>query len=117
MTALHQFQTRFQTAPPRTLAHFSLTWLEGKALVRSVSRLEGANVDRLAWMLAHAVAHGGAKELERVRAGADPILEHAATRALALQDDVRTWTAALREGRGETEVQRAVTPLFRRAGP
>ncbi len=89
----------------------------GPALVRSVSRLEGANVDRLAWMLAHAVAHGGAKELERVRAGADPILELAATRALALQDDVRTWTAALREGRGETEVQRAVTPLFRRAGP
>jgi hypothetical protein len=83
--------------------------------VRAVRSPEGAAVDRLAWALAHAVAQGGAKEMERARQGADPTFEQAATRALALQDDVQRWTAALRESHGDTEIERAVAPLLRRA--
>lgn len=86
----------------------------GPALVKSVSRLEGAQVERLAWMLAHSVAHGGAKEMERARQGADPVFEQAATRALSMQDEVQRWSAALREGRGETGTERAVAPLLSR---
>jgi hypothetical protein len=87
----------------------------GPALVRAVRSPEGAPVDRLAWVLAHAVAQGGAKEMERARQGAEPLFEQAATRALALQDEVQRWTAALREGRGETDIERAMAPLLRRA--
>ncbi len=87
----------------------------GPALVRAVRSPEGAAVDRLAWALAHAVAQGGAKEMERARQGADPTFEQAATRALALQDDVQRWTAALRESHGDTEIERAVAPLLHRA--
>lgn len=88
----------------------------GPALVKAVSRLDGVPVERLAWVLAHAVAQGGAKEMERSRQGADPGFEQAATRALVLQDDVQRWTAALREGNGETPTERAVAPLLSRAG-
>ena len=87
----------------------------GTALVRAVRSPEGAPVERLSWVLAHAVAQGGAKEMERARQGAEPLFEQAATRALALQDEVQRWTAALREGRGETDMERAVAPLLRRA--
>jgi hypothetical protein len=85
----------------------------GPALVRAVRSAEGASVERLAWVLAHAVAQGGAREMERARQGADPTFEQAATRALALQDEVQRWTAALREGRGEGDIERAVAPLLR----
>jgi len=88
----------------------------GPALVKAVSRLEGVPVERLAWALAHAVAQGGAKEMERSRQGADPAFEQAATRALSLQEDVQRWTAALREGSGETPTERAVAPLLSRGG-
>ncbi|MDO9015878.1 MAG: hypothetical protein Q8S73_14150 [Deltaproteobacteria bacterium] len=85
----------------------------GPALVRAVRSAEGAPVERLSWVLAHAVAQGGAREMERARQGADPTFEQAATRALALQDEVQRWTAALREGRGEGDIERAVAPLLR----
>lgn len=85
----------------------------GPALVRAVRSAEGAPVERLAWVLAHAVAQGGAREMERARHGADPTFEQAATRALALQDEVQRWTSALREGRGEGDIERAVAPLLR----
>jgi hypothetical protein len=88
----------------------------GGALVRAVRSPEGAPVDHLAWALAHAVAQGGAREMERARQGAEPAFEQAATRALALQDDVQRWSLALRDGRGETEIERAVAPLLRGAG-
>ncbi len=88
----------------------------GPALVRAVRSPEGAPVDRLAWVLAHAVAQGGAKEMERARQGAEALFAQGATRALALQDEVQRWTAALREGRGDTEIERAIGPLLRRAG-
>lgn len=87
----------------------------GTALVRAVRNPEGAAVDRLAWALAHAVGQGGAKEMERARPGADPVFEQAATRALALQDEVQRWSAALREARGDTDIERAVAPLLRKA--
>ncbi len=88
----------------------------GPALVKAVSRLEGVQVERLAWTLAHAVAQGGAKEMERSRQGSDPAFEQAATRALSLQEEVQRWTAALREGNGETPTERAVAPLLSRTG-
>lgn len=87
----------------------------GPAAVRAVRSPDGAAVERLAWVLAHAVAQGGAKEMERARQGADPAFEQAATRALSLQDEVQRWTAALREGSGASEIERAVAPLLRRA--
>lgn len=87
----------------------------GPALVRAMRSPEGAAVERVAWALAHAVAQGGAREMERARAGADPAFEQAATRALALQDEVQRWTAALREGNGDTELERAAAPMVRRA--
>ncbi|MBK8696809.1 MAG: hypothetical protein IPN17_32230 [Deltaproteobacteria bacterium] len=87
----------------------------GPAAVRAVRSPEGAAVERLAWVLAHAVAQGGAKEMERARQGADPAFEQAATRALSLQDEVQRWTAALREASGDSEIERVVAPLLRRA--
>ncbi|TAK19562.1 MAG: hypothetical protein EPO40_33665 [Myxococcaceae bacterium] len=87
----------------------------GPAAVRAVRSPDGAAVERLAWVLAHAVAQGGAKEMERARQGAEPVFEQAATRALSLQDEVQRWTAALREGSGASEIERAVAPLLRRA--
>lgn len=87
----------------------------GPAAVRAVRSPEGAAVERLAWVLAHAVAQGGAREMERARQGADPTFERAATGALSLQDEVQRWTAALREGSGDSEIERTVAPLLRRA--
>lgn len=87
----------------------------GPAAVRAVRSPEGAAVERLAWVLAHAVAQGGAREMERARQGADPAFERAATRALSLQDEVQRWTAALREASGDSEIERTVAPLLRRA--
>jgi hypothetical protein len=85
----------------------------GAAAVRSLVRAEAPDPERLAWVLAHTIRCGAAKELERARAEAPAVFQDAATRALALQDEIRAWDEALRRGEGELEA--IVHPVLARA--
>jgi len=84
----------------------------GSALVRAVGRLVDAPAERLAWMLAHAVRVGASRDLERARSGADATFLEAATRALALQDDARTYDESLRRGAGYSAAERLAGTLL-----
>ena len=81
--------------------------------MRALVRAEAPEPERLTWVLAHAIRCGAAKEIERARAEAPAVFLEAATRALALQDDVRAWDEALRRGEGELEA--IVHPVVARA--
>jgi hypothetical protein len=85
----------------------------GVAAVRALVRAETPDPERLAWVLGHTIRCGAAKELERARAEAPPVFQDAATRALALQDEIRAWDEALRRGEGELEA--LVRPVLARA--
>ena len=85
----------------------------GVAAVRTLVRAESPEPERLAWVLGHAIRCGAAKEVERARAEAPPAFLEAATRALALQDEIRAWDEALR--RGEGELESIVQPVVARA--
>lgn len=85
----------------------------GVAAVRALVRAESPDPERLAWVLAHAVRCGAVKEIERARAEAPAVFLEAATRALALQDEIRAWDEALR--RGEGEIESIVHPVVTRA--
>jgi len=85
----------------------------GVAAVRALVRAETPDPERLAWVLGHTIRCGAAKELERARAEAPPVFQDAATRALALQDEIRAWDESLRRGDGELEA--LVHPVLARA--
>jgi hypothetical protein len=81
--------------------------------VRSLARTDTDQTEHLAWTIGHAIRCGASKEVERTRAEATRVFQEAATRALALQDEVRAWDEALRRGDGELE--RLVQPVVTRA--
>jgi hypothetical protein len=84
----------------------------GSALVRAAGRITNASPERLAWMLAHAVRVGASREVERARADGDATYLEAATRALSLQDEARTYDAALRKGEGYSAAERLAGALL-----
>ncbi|MEZ4410178.1 MAG: hypothetical protein R3A52_27430 [Polyangiales bacterium] len=85
----------------------------GPALVRAAARLDVVEPERLAWMLGHAVAHGGAREMERAK-GESPLFAECATRALGMQDELRAWGESLRRGEAARPFERAVHPIIAR---
>lgn len=87
----------------------------GVAVVRAVTRLDNPVTERVAWVLAHAIRNGAAKEVERARVGANASFVEAATRSLAMQDEARGYDEALRRGEGPSEHERAVAAVFGRA--
>lgn len=86
----------------------------GAAATRAVTRLDHPDPERVAWLLAHAVRNGAAREVERARAGANSAFSDAATRALTLQDEARRYDEALRAGSAEGEAERLVATIFTR---
>ena len=105
-----------RTMAPENTAWKLSGWAAGElgaAVVRAVTRLDNPNAERVAWVLAHAVRNGAAKEIERARAGANAAFLDAATRALAQQDEARAYDEALRRGEG-ADAERAVGPVFAR---
>lgn len=84
----------------------------GVAVVRAVTRLDSPSAERVAWVLAHAIRNGAAKEVERARAGANATFIDGATRALSMQDEARAYDEALRGGTASTEHERAVAAVF-----
>ncbi|MEZ4392136.1 MAG: hypothetical protein R3A48_13655 [Polyangiales bacterium] len=86
----------------------------GAAATRAVTRLDHPDPERVAWLLAHAVRNGAAREIERARAGANSAFSDAATRALTLQDEARRYDESLRAGTAEGEAERLVAAIFTR---
>lgn len=85
----------------------------GVAAVRALARTDTDQPERLAWMIGHAIRCGASKEVERTRAESSRAFQDAATRALALQDELRAWDEALR--RGEGDLGGLVLPVVTRA--
>jgi hypothetical protein len=104
----------------RALAKDNTTWQLsawaagefGSAVVRALLRTETDQVERLAWILGHAIRCGASKDIEKQRLEGTRVFQEAATRALSLQDDVRVWDDILR--RGEGELGALLSPLLGR---
>lgn len=86
----------------------------GAAATRAVTRLDQPDPERVAWLLAHAVRNGAAREVERAKAGANAAFTDAATRALALQDEARHYDDSLRRGTAEGPAEQLVSSVFSR---
>lgn len=84
----------------------------GVAAVRALARTDTDQSEKLAWTIGHAIRCGASKEVERTRPEATKAFQEAATRALALQDEIRAWDDALRRGDGDLE--RLVQPVVTR---
>jgi hypothetical protein len=84
----------------------------GVAAVRAVARTETDEVERLAWVVGHAIRCGAAREVERIRGEATRAFQEAAGRALSLQDELRTWHETLRQG--DEEPGKLIAPVLRR---
>lgn len=84
----------------------------GVAAVRALARTDTDQTERLAWTIGHAIRCGASKEVERTRPEGTKAFQDAATRALALQDEIRAWDDALRRGDGDLE--RLVQPVVTR---
>lgn len=87
----------------------------GVAVVRALGRLEGVDIDRLAWILAHAVRSGAGRDVEKARSAPNKMLAEAATRAVGRVDEARAYDAALRHGPGATDAERAAHGMLSRA--
>lgn len=85
----------------------------GVAAVRTLARADTDQTEHLAWVLGHTIRCGASKEVERAKPEGTRVFQEAATRALALQDEIRAWDDALRRGDGELE--RLVQPVVTRA--
>lgn len=84
----------------------------GGAAARAVTRLERPDAQRVAWLLAHAVRNGAAKEVDRAKAGANAAFVEGAAKALTLQDEARRYDEALRRGDGDGDAERLVAAVF-----
>ena len=87
----------------------------GVAVVRALGRLENVDIDRLAWILAHAVRAGAGRDVEKARSAPNKMLAEAATRAVGRVDEARAYDAALRHGPGATDAERAAHGMLSRA--
>ncbi len=104
-----------RTMAPENEAWRLSAWAAGElggAAARAVTRLERPDAQRVAWLLAHAVRNGAAKEVDRAKAGANAAFVEGAAKALTLQDEARRYDEALRRGEGDGDAERLVAAVF-----
>lgn len=104
-----------RTMAPENEAWRLSAWAAGElggAAARAVTRLERPDAQRVAWLLAHAVRNGAAKEVDRAKAGANAAFVEGAAKALTLQDEARRYDEALRRGDGDGDAERLVAAVF-----
>jgi hypothetical protein len=89
----------------------------GAAAAKAVARMDEADPDRVAWILAHAVRAGGGREVEKIRTTEHGAIADAATRAVGRVDEARAVDSSLRQGAvGSTDGEKLASQVLSRIG-